>query len=746
MTTGGADESGRMKLYRIREELRERLPLSSKLLLKRILLSPFGALLRFAARSRKAADRVLLSANTHGLDIHRAWDVPAAPRAPFAQPFGAQDFLFLMNAIAGEQAAPYSPVRPIRTSIIIPVFNKAEFTFQCLRSLVREIDFNDTEIVIVNNASTDETKRMLSYFGDFARVIDNDVNLGFVDACNQGAAVARGKYLVFLNNDTAVLPGWLENLLDTVESDETVGAVGSMFLYPDWCLQEAGGIIWRDGGAFHYGWGKSPDDRRFNFAREVDYCSGASLLVRKDVFDQLGGFDRRYAPAYFEDVDICFGVRSLGKRVVYQSASRLIHYEGATAGTDTNSGSFKSYQVANRVKFFDKWREVLEREHHANDPARAELAANRKRGPYVFVFDDRVPTPDRDAGSARMALILKSLAVWSKPVFVSVGKSVWPEYEKLLWKDGVETVGVFDYRRLLKQREVHAAVISRPEVAAALLKPVRRAAPGIRIIYDMVDAHFVRMEREHRLTGDAATARRAARYRKLERKLARASDRVWCASTEDQKAIEREAPGVATAVIPTIHHPHDRGEPFDRREHLLFIGSMHHRPNADGLLYYLKEIHPLVRSALPGVVLHVVGGGAPPEVEAHAADDVRVHGYVPDADPLFRGCRLMVAPLRFGAGAKGKVGEALAHGLPVVTTSIGAEGMGFTAGEELLVADTPHEFAAAVARAYRDRELWQRLSDKGYAFIASHLSPRVVGQLINDSVRNSRAVSNRKKA
>src|SRR5207302_9608920 len=174
---------------------------------------------------------------------------------------------------------------------------------------------DETEGVDVNNASTEATRELRSHFGDGVSVIDNDTIRGFVDACNQGAAAARGKYLVFLNNDTVVLPGWLDSLVETIESDERAGAVGSMFLYPDGRIQEAGAFLWSNGEAFHYGWGRSPEDRRFTFAREVDYCSGASLLVRKDLFQRLGGFDRRYAPAYYEDADICMGVRALGYKV-----------------------------------------------------------------------------------------------------------------------------------------------------------------------------------------------------------------------------------------------------------------------------------------------------------------------------------------------------------------------------------------------------------------------------------------------
>jgi GT2 family glycosyltransferase/glycosyltransferase involved in cell wall biosynthesis len=723
----------------MKESLRERLSLSAKLRLKRMVFAPIGRALRLGARAYNFAARLAESAEANGLDLRRAWDVPMRPRAPHFHAWGASDFLFLARADAGrnrEATADEPDATTIKSSVIIPVFNKVEFTFQCLRSLLRELNFGDTEVIVVNNASTDETRELLSHFSDFVRVIDNDSNRGFVDACNQGAAVARGKYLVFLNNDTVVLPGWLENLVETIESDERAGAVGSMFLYPDGRIQEAGAIVWSNGEAFHYGWGRSPDDRRFTFAREVDYCSGASLLVRKDLFERLGGFDRRYAPAYYEDADICMGVRSLGFKVIYQPLSRLIHYEGATAGTDTRTG-FKHYQVINHSKFYEKWREVLEREHQPQDPSKAERAANRKWATQVAVFDDRIPTPDRDAGSARMLSILRALKGWCHPVFVTTAKQVWPEYEKLLWKEGVETASALGFKRLLKTRRFRAVVISRPDVAAALLKPIHRADPRAKIVFDMVDAHFIRLAREAELTGDDKTAREAERYRKIETRLARASDLIWCNSAADEEAMEREAPGVPSVVVPTIHRTHARGLPFAEREHLLFVGNFLHRPNADGVRFFVGEILPLVRESLPGVELLLVGDNAPPEFAGCESEGLRVLGYVPDIDPLFARARVFVAPVRFGAGVKGKIGEALAYGIPVVTTTIGAEGMGLRDGEEALIVDSPQDFAAAVVRLYGDARLWQHLSGNAHAHVERNFSPRVVGKIINDSIKKA---------
>ena len=591
---------------------------------------------------------------------------------------------------------------------------------------------------MVDNASTDETSDVLSRFSSVVTVIRNDENRGFVEACNQGAESARGKYLVFLNNDTHVLPGWLKHLVETVENDSDSGAAGSMLIYPDGSIQEAGSIVWNDGHAYHYGGGGSPDDRRFNFAREVDYCSAASLLVKAELFQQLGGFDMRYAPAYYEDVDLCFGVRSLGFKVIYQPMSRVVHFEGVTAGVDVSSG-MKQFQITNRTKFVEKWKATLDQDYLPRDMKLVADASHRNRyRPRVVVFDERVPSPDRDAGSLRMFLILKEIARWAHVIFVPFSEPQTLEYEQALWKEGIETAEAVDYRSVLKHENVCAVIVSRPTMGEAWFRRIRRLNPDARIIFDMVDTHFLRLQREHMVLGDASALAESNRYRKLERKLAQQSDLVWSASGDDRLVMQGEVAGKRIEVVPTMHRLRDPGESFESREGLLFIGNQVHRPNSDAVLFYLREVHPLVLKALPDIALDIIGDNPSPETISFDSSQVRIHGYVPNVEPYLGHARVLVAPLRFGAGIKGKVGEAMASGLPVVTTSIGAEGFGLTHEFDVMIADDPESFAGAIVRLYLEQDLWERIAGNSRLRIQQNFTPEVVAETIYRSINDSR--------
>ena len=246
----------------------------------------------------------------------------------------------------------------ILVSIVILCYNKVAFTKGCVEQLLSVTPPTLFELIIVDNNSSDETRQYLLDLRQriqtpHINLLINNENLGFVGGNNQAAKIAKGKYLVLLNNDTTPQEGWLEALLRVVEQDPLVGAVGAKLVYPDGKLQEAGGIIYSDASGCNYGKFQDINLPQYNYIREVDYCSGACLLVRTDLFRQLGCFDARFAPAYYEDTDMCFALRELGYKVMYQHEAVVIHFEGATAGTDINSGA-KRYQEVNRTKFIEK--------------------------------------------------------------------------------------------------------------------------------------------------------------------------------------------------------------------------------------------------------------------------------------------------------------------------------------------------------------------------------------------------------
>lgn len=270
-------------------------------------------------------------------------------------------------------------------SVIILCHNKSEYTHRCLCAL-EKAGSAGMEILVWDNASSDDTAEVvkshqaalpaLTYFR-------SEENIGFGAGNNRAAEKAAGEFLFFLNNDTEPQPGWMEPLLDVFRRDPKTGAAGSKLVYPDGRLQEAGGLIFSDASGHNIGKGGDPLEPLFNIPREVDYCSGAALMIRAALFRQLGGFDKLFDPAYYEDTDLCFSVRKAGYTVMAEPRSTVIHHEGATAGTDTGKG-FKRFQTINRGKFARKWaRELATQPAPVERPSDGWRLADRRARSHV---------------------------------------------------------------------------------------------------------------------------------------------------------------------------------------------------------------------------------------------------------------------------------------------------------------------------------------------------------------------------
>ena len=626
----------------------------------------------------------------------------------------------------GSTAAPITPPAPTKpiefpvrdsvdVSVIIPVFNQLQFTQSSLASIQDNQADQSLEVIVVDDSSTDGTEETLPRIPGLV-YFRNEENVGFVASCNRGAAKARGNYLVFLNNDTVVTAGWLSALRETFQFEPHAGLVGSKLIYPDGRLQEAGGIIWRDGSGWNRGKFDDPRKPEYNFLREVDYCSAACLMLPKSLFQRIGGFDSRYVPAYYEDTDLAFKVRAAGFKVLYQPLSEVFHFEGATGGTDISTGT-KKHQEINRKAFAAKWKEAL-----ATKPANGDVAAleqlpqGYKR---ILVIDHHLPMPDRDSGSLRMFQILTILPHLGHRVsFIPDNLANIPPYGDDLRKRGIEVVLRPHIKNMTNYIESHGRkydvmILSRCGTAKKHIAEVRLHAPQSHVIFDTVDLHFLRAAREAELTQKVESRTQARETQQQEYAVINEADETWVVSVAERELLLQDLPGKQIEVVSNIVDIETPTTAFADRADFLFIGSFLHPPNVDAVLYFAKEIYPFIAQHLPTAKFYIIGDKAPPEVVALASKNVVVTGAMPDVRPFFESVKLSVAPLRFGAGVKGKINQSMAMGVPVVATSLAVEGMLLTDREDILIADAPQDFANAVVELYTSEKLWTKLSDNG---------------------------------
>jgi O-antigen biosynthesis protein len=612
-------------------------------------------------------------------------------------------------------------------SIIIPTYGQIPFTLRCLAAIAAHAPSLPIEVIVVDDAwAGPDAAKLLQVQG--ICLIRNDTNLGFLHSCNKAARAANGRYLLFLNNDTEVLANWLEPMVALFTQRPDTGAVGAKLLYPDGRLQEAGGIIWQDGSGWNFGRLEDPSKPEYNYVREVDYCSGAALMVERITFASLGGFDPIYAPAYFEDSDLCFRLRRIGLKTLYQPLSQVIHHEGISHGRDTEVG-IKSYQVTNRRTFVARWTDQLASGHFRNgdNVFRARDRAMHRK--VVLVVDHYVPTPDRDAGSRTVMAFLEILLAGGAIVkFWPHNLSYSPGYTETIQEMGIEVLhgpgqGPFETWIKTAGGQLDAVLVSRPDVAEDMIPVIRRHS-GARIVYYGHDLHFQRMQRQAELTGDQRLLRAAQHMRDRERTIWRQADLTLYPSQDEVATAVALQPDAAIDMIAPYFFDQFAGPRLAPScPEIIFVAGFGHPPNEDAATWFVNEILPLIRAAVPDARLSIIGSNPTDRVRGLAGKGVTVFADVSDAElsAAYDRAYLAVVPLRCGAGVKLKTVEALRAGVPLVTTTVGAQGLPDLA-TVAAVQDDPASFAAAAVALLSDPAAWAEQSAAQVAYARRHFS------------------------
>jgi GT2 family glycosyltransferase/glycosyltransferase involved in cell wall biosynthesis len=645
-------------------------------------------------------------------------------------------------------------------SVIVTAYGHGEMTVRCLESIVATLpSWFRGEVIVIDDASPDADAEVVGRFcasDPRFRFVRNEKNLGYLRSCNRAAAVSSGDYLVFLNNDTLLQPGWVEALRETYRRNPGTGAVGGKLLYPDGTLQEAGSVLFQDGTGVNVGKSdQCADHPLFTFVRDVDYCSAAFLSTPRALFERLGGMDEHFAPLYYEDADYCFKVRAAGHRVLYQPSCRIVHIEGATCGDGTNTG-MKLHQVRNRRKFSVKWAAEMPNQpsspQYLDDPFLHRTVLNGT--PRVLVLSSELPEHDKEGGGKGLEDILKLLREDGWGVTFAATASKAPlRYARELEQRGIATfvnatapAAMAPFRTELERLLVNGAfdvvLIFFWHVAHEWAALVRRLSPRSRVVIHTIDLHFLRIARSilrPRPAEDATLLDHVyGTEMRLELNAYARADRVIAVSDKEASLIDdfTGRPGFARTV-PLMEDSQRSSVGFDERRGIIFLGSFRHPPNLEAAEYLLREILPRLDDGLRREhPLTMIGTDLDDRVRRLAAgiEHVNLVGWVPSVFPYLERARVSVLPLLHGAGTKNKLIQSAFIGTPTVTTVVATEGLELEDGVHTLVASDPEEFAAAVTKLLTEPDTWKEIAGNARAALEHRHGRNAVKRSLLDAL------------
>jgi GT2 family glycosyltransferase len=607
-----------------------------------------------------------------------------------------------------------------RISVIVVMYNQLDLTLAALDSLRRNFS-GGIELILADSGSTDQTRHIERYVAG-AKLIRFSHNVGFIEGCNSALAHVTAPVTLFMNNDILLERGAVAAALERIESAPDIGAVGGKIIRSNGALQEAGCIVWRDGGTQGYLRDADPNCPEANFVREVDYCSAVFLAVRSALLQRLGGFDPDFKPAYFEETDLCIRLQQDGARIIYDPAITIIHQEYSSG-----DAAIANVMMAQNSPKFRAKHEAYLRTRQARDAERVvDARSPRRRGRRILFIEDRIPLRHLGSGFTRSNDIIATMAALGHQV------TVFPIYRPVenildIYRDFPDTVEIIHDRELpdlagfLAQRSLYFDMvwITRTHNAERLRAILADAAAHLPAGGIVLDTEAVAAVREAGRAALDLGAAPPALGEAVRRELTGAAycNKIVAVNRQDAALIrgagfsDVSVLGHARALAPTPRA-------FDERKGLLFLGAIHDQdsPNLDGLEWFAEHVLPLLEEALPEDADITIAGTVNRRIDLSRlgrAPRIVLAGPVEELAPLFDRHRVFFAPTRFAGGIPFKLHEAASFGLPAVASDILVRQIGWADGAEILAAPTtdPAAFATQITRLYTDAALWHRLRE-----------------------------------
>lgn len=605
-------------------------------------------------------------------------------------------------------------------TIIISINNQSNDIYNCLKSVLCNTDNVEYEVIVVNYGAYDIQAKLEKVVSGIT-MIYNDKNRNIVKSFNAITSVARGKYLVLLDDDTQVQLNWLQPLIECMEVKEDIGLAGVKLVYQSGSLQEAGNIVWNDGSICRYGEGKKPDAPEYSYVREVDFVSGTAFLIRKKLWKEIGGYDGAYFSAYFRDADLAFEVRKSGYRVIYQPDSVVVHLD---------EDMKELCQKEDQGIFLKKWKELIsENQNMKNDNILSASERKQKCKTVIFV-SEYVPTYDKDAGSRTIDFYIQEFKLRGYIVkFIPANFIRSEPYTHRLEQMGVEVLGGKYYRKTIFEwiaymhKDIDYVFLNYPNASGHFIDVFKKF--GIPVIYYGVDLHYLRIQREYQLFGIIDKKEEAKELYTKEAYLIKNSDVVYYPSLVEIDIVNKEfkRSDAKQLIIYTydIKNICNTYKP-ENRKGLMFLGSYNHAPNVDAIQWFSTEIFPQIYNELK-IPFYIAGSNIPYNIVKKDIEGIKVLGSLTDTElkEMYEEVKMVVVPLRYGAGIKGKVIEAMYYGVPTITTPIGIEGIPNEEGAVKVVEDAG-SFAEAVVQLYHSDGILTRMSIAGQRIIKQYYS------------------------